>query len=317
MGFDPSGSEYSRLARTGTAQGPGSLIEKAMLISLNKAFTGTTKFFKIMGTSKTVKAVKESTKLFTAIGKVGQYAKQLTETFTLTQTLIGMPGRTATAGLDMLTSQIVAPISGAITQAIGSLSASLNQILGPALQSIGQAVGGFVRQQPIGAGIGGMIGGVVGAITGIPGLGLVGGLVGAGVEALVGAVAGGIAAPFTEPSPTEDRDEIVRWIQAMYAQGRSLEQIAIDIQSGVGGRAERARNLGYDNIRALRELLGIPIPGGGAEELELISEAGVVIPPRVQMMENIEGGGSSSLGGGAVLGELQTLNRTTRMAWLE
>lgn len=183
MSYDPFDPSYDPPTGGGREK-PLTDEESVMMGTFNRVFTSMTRFYKVIREPKTVKAIKESTKLFKTIGKVGKFAKTLAKSLEFTQALMGMPTKTAIQGLDMLTAQLVGPISGAITQTIGQLSASLNQILGPALQQIGQAMGGFVRANPIGAGIGGTIGGIAGAVTGIPGLGIVGGIIGGGIEAL-------------------------------------------------------------------------------------------------------------------------------------
>ena len=285
MAYDPNDPSYSRLARTGTAQGPGSIIERVMLISLNRMWTSQRKLYDVISKPKTLKAVKESTKLFESIGKVGQYAKELTKTFELTRSLISMPTRTATQGLDMLSAQMLAPISGAITQAIGQGMAAINQVIGPTLQQIGGAVGGFVRQQPIGAGIGGAIGGIAGAITGIPGLGLIGGLVGGGIEALIKA-----AAPETSD---ETEDENLRdFINNQLARGWSSQRIIDFLQNSAQEAGKALRRHGITTPDDLMAFMGLPpIEVGGAPALTFGD------------MANIDIGGAGGGIRGAGLGE--------------
>lgn len=296
MAYDPNDPSYSRLARTGTGQGPGSLVEKVMLASLNRAFSATAMFFKTVGSTKTQKAIKESTKLFKNIRKAGEVVGRLTETFRLTQTLLGMPTRTATQGLDMLGAQLVGPISGAISQSIGLLSASLNQILGPALQQIGAAVGGFVRANAMGAGIGGMIGGIAQKITGIPGLGLIGGLIGGGIEALYKmADEAGLTMASILPEIFENLPEAA----IQFAQEDSI---------GEGGLT--------NIIPALIERIRPDLP------------ALVDTPAGIISGDNMFGGGglttgvdegieSMGLGGGAILTELQKMNLTLQRGLIE
>lgn len=314
MAFDPNDPSYSRLSRTGTEQGPGSIIEKVMLLSLSKGFGSMSKMFSKASETKTIKAIKLSTKMFDSIKKAGEHAGELFKIFQLTQTLIGMPGRTATQGLDMLSAQLLAPISGAVSQAIGQAMAALNQIIGPALQQIGKAVGGFVREQPIGAGIGGVIGGVAGAVTGIPGLGIIGGLIGGGIEALVDEA--------RKVFEGDDETKARQIINDVLTRGGSLQNIVSSISNyPTADSSKLFTRMGLTTLADLEDFMGIrggdqgpgvqigPIAGG----LETVSTGGGVAQNMSGFMEGSGFGGSGS----AIITELQILNRTTRTAWVE
>ncbi len=278
-------------------------VEVTALAALNRAFTGMHRLYTIIRNPKVAKSIKASTLLFKAIGKAGEHARELTKTFELTKSLISMPTRTATQGLDMLSSQLLAPMTGAVTQAIGQMSAIINQTLGPVLQQIGQSIGGFVRANPVGAGIGGTIGGIAGAVTGIPGLGLVGGIVGAGIEAL-----GRFSAARAKPAIPDDLRER---FQTALDQGMSFEDMAKAIRFG-GGAFGITIPGAFDTEEKIRTFMGVP---STTQELAQGAGAGISIGGRevVSGGETVDiGGGVGGIDPGAMVSQLQETNITLR-----